>query len=189
MVLQSQSPRNRVNTSNPVARSRCRSTPASSFNPLEIGSTLQIFRMGGGCVGYGDYAFQSPRNRVNTSNLRTRDLHLNTYHIMFQSPRNRVNTSNGIFLYGVVGRQEEGFNPLEIGSTLQMRSASPSSSSRRLSFNPLEIGSTLQIRVTRCGRVVIYIRKFQSPRNRVNTSNPTHPPTQTHPQTAPVSIP
>ena len=66
-----------------------------SFNPLEIGSTLQIAR-----IVYG----------FPISN-----------HTRFQSPRNRVNTSNG----GVSGRGGDAvcvcsFNPLEIGSTLQI---------------------------------------------------------------------
>ena len=41
-----------------------------------------------------DYKFQSPRNRVNTSNaVRTRGQPAGTER-RFQSPRNRVNTSN-----------------------------------------------------------------------------------------------
>ena len=37
------------------------------------------------------------------------------------------------------------FNPLEIGSTLQIPGARPASRCRGCRFNPLEIGSTLQI--------------------------------------------
>ena len=40
---------------------------------------------------------------------------------------------------------DHGFNPLEIGSTLQISTGSGSAATGAAGFNPLEIGSTLQI--------------------------------------------
>ena len=44
-------------------------------------------------------------------------------------------------------KQKKGFNPLEIGSTLQIKNMDlgPEGVSEAWCFNPLEIGSTLQI--------------------------------------------
>ena len=116
---------------------------------------------------------------------------------MFQSPRNRVNTSNE-YQRKLRETPEYSFNPLEIGSTLQIWTGSPvpsprhlrfqsprnrvntsnfvsaaraSSASARRCFNPLEIGSTLQIHYRRPGAKIAGYGGFQSPRNRVNTSN------------------
>ena len=66
-----QSPRNRVNTSNSSGKVdflQC----AISFNPLEIGSTLQM-ELGMCCEKEDHTMFQSPRNRVNTSNKQTEE--------------------------------------------------------------------------------------------------------------------
>ena len=88
-----QSPRNRVNTSNKENDSYIEAL-AFGFNPLEIGSTLQIQRVKESLTSV-DYA-------------------------KFQSPRNRVNTSNGNARSRRGGRPRFCFNPLEIGSTLQI---------------------------------------------------------------------
>ena len=140
------------------------------FNPLEIGSTLQkpIHLV---LMREGLQWFQSPRNRVNTS----KSYHLadlpDCHRGSFQSPRNRVNTSKNqpIFVSGRL--QGAGFNPLEIGSTLQKRRRSSTSHSPSTSsFNPLEIGSTLQKRCQIRSPRDRGMWMFQSPRNRVNTS-------------------
>ena len=90
----------------------------SSFNPLEIGSTLQMGEVGRGTVLY-----------------------------------------------------ELSFNPLEIGSTLQILSHRTGGWLQKCGFNPLEIGSTLQMRGVVSVGVPVPFYEFQSPRNRVNTSN------------------
>ena len=64
--------------------------------------------------------FQSPRNRVNTSNTRKDRLYESQEAFLFQSPRNRVNTSNKALSEAQKDTPEQRFNPLEIGSTLQM---------------------------------------------------------------------
>ena len=65
--------------------------------------------------------FQSPRNRVNTSNGTTRLFFGLLSGSKFQSPRNRVNTSNpGDYIDLAYIAERIGFNPLEIGSTLQI---------------------------------------------------------------------
>ena len=65
--------------------------------------------------------FQSPRNRVNTSNVVGKLGNRRGHVVVFQSPRNRVNTSNlDEYDAGYVWHEPFGFNPLEIGSTLQM---------------------------------------------------------------------
>ena len=91
-----------------------------SFNPLEIGSTLQKRELRLRAMNI-QAAFQSPRNRVNTSKLYN-DRPRATHSTRFQSPRNRVNTSKYEAAYEPTPEGDEGFNPLEIGSTLQNRS-------------------------------------------------------------------
>ena len=88
-----QSPRNRVNTSNARSETNLGKAVIESFNPLEIGSTLQI------AGAFYKEGHDGPR---------------------FQSPRNRVNTSNRDAMLRVEKENKIGFNPLEIGSTLQI---------------------------------------------------------------------
>ena len=114
--------------------------------------------------------FQSPRNRVNTSNMEWGEW-TEGLESTFQSPRNRVNTSNTSYSPFTVG-ESSGFNPLEIGSTLQMNACK--------AHDKVEQSYKFQSprnRVNTSNRLPLWARgsplipRFQSPRNRVNTSN------------------
>ena len=88
------------------------------FNPLQIGSTLQT--SGASNTKIAKFCeFQSPTNRVNTSNqIGVREIAVSA--VMFQSPTNRVNTSNVIRPAPQPAAETSCFNPLQIGSTLQI---------------------------------------------------------------------
>ena len=117
-----QSPRNRVNISNRQRRGR---------------------------AGDGVAVFQSPRNRVNISNRAMSMIPSVGGRSLFQSPRNRVNISNAWREGMYDGENGESFNPLEIGSTFQMRLGRFGRVGESQCFNPLEIGSTFQIKPRR----------------------------------------
>ena len=93
--------------------------------------------------------FQSPRNRVNTSNLPL-GLVRQVAHVLRFNPLEIGSTLQITRLRSVsrrpFARAVRGFNPLEIGSTLQMIQDSDGVGQWELCFNPLEIGSTLQMR-------------------------------------------
>ena len=117
--------------------------------------------------------FQSPTNRVNTSNTKLAGRY-DFVLTAFQSPTNRVNTSNKWRRLRACRRcAAHRFNPLQIGSTLQTPSCTNFDAETVFPcFNPLQIGSTLQT-TTRCSIPTPTIGglTFQSPTNRVNTSN------------------
>ena len=153
-----QSPRNRVNTSNLKSRGHHDAAQELiSFNPLEIGSTLQMDKNKLSESGHVKEWFQSPRNRVNTSNAEI--IEPNTARasvIAFQSPRNRVNTSNPravftLFSLSAWPKFQSPRNRVNTSNCIVCVMSSGISSQGR--FNPLEIGSTLQIQCGTWGHI------------------------------------
>ena len=142
-----QSPTNRVNTSNPPRPDPRPLDEIVRFNPLQIGSTLQIRHDGStGCAWREQ--FQSPTNRVNTSNKNGLADRIVEQEIEVSIPYK----SGQHFKLGAasawVRKWTMSFNPLQIGSTLQIMDDDTALSIllSGTSFNPLQIGSTLQIR-------------------------------------------
>ena len=141
------------------------------FNPLEIGSTLQKPNNGlRRRDEVSDTGFQSPRNRVNTSKsmgiCQVEELAL----ALFQSPRNRVNTSKAHCERAWRVRGYAAFqSPRNRVNTSKEEAAKAGNQAAQEGFNPLEIGSTLQ-KCKPASAATALAPLFQSPRNRVNTS-------------------
>ena len=130
--------------------------------------------------------FQSPRNRVNTSNPDQETV-VATLKKWFQSPRNRVNTSNAVVRAGRLRPSAEFQSPRNRVNTSNVLHGYDISRKSLFCFNPLEIGSTLQMVIVRVG-IGALIFEFQSPRNRVNTSNRSSRSKRNN-RSPPVSIP
>ena len=90
-VVAFQSPTNRVNTSKRYSLSSSAAPPSSVSIPYKSGQHFKIEHTYGTAADLG-FAFQSPTNRVNTSNF-VRTSALLGRNSAFQSPTNRVNTS------------------------------------------------------------------------------------------------